>query len=73
MLVAVSEGWLASGSCAQKVDPAWRCRTIAVTASVSVPVELTTVTRLPGCSPNRAAVCGVTATASVPAGSAPAA
>ena len=38
-----------------------------------IPVELTTVIRLPACSPNRAAVCGVTATASVPAGSGPAA
>jgi len=55
------------------VDPACRCRTIAVTASVMIPVELTIVIRLPACSPNRAAVCGVTATASVPAGWGPAA
>ena len=47
-------------------------RTIAVTASVTVPVGVTSVSRLPGCSPNRAAVCGVTATATVPAGSRPA-
>jgi hypothetical protein len=73
LLFPTSEGWLASGSCAQKVDPACRCRTIAVTASVMIPVELTTAIRLPACSANRAAVCGVTATASVPAGSAPAA
>ena len=67
-----SEGWLASGSWVQKVEPACRCRTIAVTASVMMPARLTTVIRLPGCSPNRAAVGGVTATAKVPAGSGPA-
>ena len=41
-----------------------------MTASVIVPVGLISVIRLPACSPNRAAVCAVTATATVPAGSA---
>ena len=45
---------------------------IAVTASVTVPPGMLSVMRLPGCSPKRAAVCGVTATATVPAGTAPA-
>ena len=44
-----------------------------MTASVITPVGETSATRLPGRSPNRAAVCVVTATATVPAGSAPAA
>ncbi len=68
-----SEGWLANGSWAQKVDPTACCRTIPVTTSVIAPAGETSASRLPGRRPNRAAVCGVTATASVPAGSAPAA
>jgi hypothetical protein len=58
----------APGSCVQKVEPAARSATIAVTNSRTGPATVVSVRRLPGCSPNRAAVGPVTATASAPAG-----
>ena len=67
-----SEGWPASGSCIQNVEAAPCGRMMPVTTSVTGPVATLSVIRLPGCSPNRAAVCVLTATATVPAGSAPA-
>ena len=73
MVAAVScwsAGVPAIGSCAQKVEPGARSRTIAVTKSLTGPVEVATDRRLPGCNPNRAAICVVAATATIPAGTA---
>jgi hypothetical protein len=64
-----SEGCAARGSCVQKVEPTPSGRMMAVTTRVTVLVTVLSVSRLPGCRPNRAAVCGVTATATVPVGS----
>ena len=64
------DGTPATGSCCQKVEPLPCCRTIAVTTSVTAAPAVASVRRLPGCSANRAAVCGVAATATVPLGSA---
>ena len=47
-----------------------RSRTIAVTKSLTGPVGVATDRRLPGCNPNRAAICVVAATATIPAGTA---
>ena len=55
----------------QKVEPAARCRTMAVTNRVAGPDLVASVRRLPGCRPNRAAVWVVAATATAPAGTCP--
>ena len=65
-----SAGLPAVESCVQKVEPGARSRTIAVTKSPTGPDGVATDRRLPGCNPNRAAVCVVAATASIPAGTA---
>ena len=52
----------------QKVDAASRSATTAVTASSTGPDRGVSTRREPGCSPNRAAVCVVTATGTTPAG-----
>jgi len=52
----------------QKVEPASRSATIAVTSSSTGPDGAVSWSREPGCSPNRAAVCVVTATGTTPAG-----
>ncbi len=51
----------------QKVDPASRSATIAVTSSSTGPDRAVSWSREPGCRPNRAAVCVVTATGTAPA------
>ena len=74
MVAAVScwsAGVPAVESCVQKVEPGARSRTIAVTKSPTGPAGVATDRRLPGCNPNRAAVCVVAATATIPAGTAP--
>ena len=60
----------AVGSCVQKVEAGARSARIAVTNSVTGPDGVASDRRLPGCSPNRAAICVVAATATAPAGTA---
>ena len=71
MLAAVScrsDGVPAVGSCVQNVEPGALSRSIAVTKSWTGPDGVAVARRLPGCSPYRAAICVVAATASIPAG-----
>ena len=70
-LACSSAGFTGVASCRQKVDPAWRGRTMAVTNSVTGPDGAASVSRLPGCIPNRAAVCVVAATPTAPGGTRP--
>jgi len=58
-------------SLAQKDEFGPRIRTIAVMTILTGPVGIVSTTPEPGCSPNRAAICVVTAPASAPRGSAP--
>ena len=57
-------------SWAQKVEAGARSARIAVTNSVTGPSTVCTCIRLPGCTPNRPAICAVTDTASAPVGAA---
>ena len=70
VLAPWSVGFATVVSCCQKVEPGSRCRTIAVTTSVTGPDGVASVRRLPGCIPNRAAICVVAATPTAPGGTA---
>ena len=65
-----STGFARVVSCCQKEEPKLRSVTMAVTNSAAGPDGAASVRRLPGCSPNRAAVSVVAATPTAPGGTA---
>ena len=70
MDASLSAGVPTVESCAQKAEPGARSRRIPVTKSLTGPDGAATDRRVPGRKPNRAAVCAVAATASIPGGTA---
>ena len=55
-------------SCIQKVEAGARSATIPVTYSRTAPAGVCSDSRVPGCRPNRYAICVVAATPTAPAG-----